>query len=457
MLETRMSSLVIQVHASGISVVRAAQTDDTDRPSIIEHAADMPLFPRTTEDVAPLLDLISSVAPSTLSHPASITLVLPATWVLFGEVPARSRSGSADAAIFAFEQQVPFSLEELACIASPTDSGKDRILATLREPLRFLIEGLEARQVQIEAVVVDAVIKLPEIDGRESISLILDDNRMSVVIPETATPETILLPPRSEPLQRSKHIAASIHRIRTIDGMPENAKWHVLALGASESSRDLEDLRTAARSELTHHDRCTWLEHAARRDSLTTATNNLLSGPLGTLQRKRIARFAAKKVLIGAVVVFLAILVSTEWKIRQANSQRAGVLERQTEVFRSISGEDQLPPAAPRLLASRRRLLEAQTSTSTNAEHTRPEGLAAVRAVAEVVDAIPSDVKIRIQRMSVAVDGIQLSGRTTDHDAAGRIVQGVNTHPGWSADPPQTKLLPDGTVEFHAHVRAEEE
>ena len=88
--------------------------------------------------------------------------------------------------------------------------------------------------------------------------------------------------------------------------------------------------------------------------------------------------------------------------------------------------------------------------------HTRASGLASLELLHTITANVPPKTKLHVDEVLLDEAGVRVSGQTTSHNAAGEIVQRLNTVAGLAVDPPRTKLRRDKTVDFRLHVRRQE-
>ena len=101
-----------------------------------------------------------------------------------------------------------------------------------------------------------------------------------------------------------------------------------------------------------------------------------------------------------------------------------------------------------------RRDARTDLDTGRDADHVlKTNGRQPLELLLRLTEHIPPNLKLHVTNIVVDDTNFKIVGQTTDHGAAGHLVQALNEMTGCEVDPPRTKLRKDRTVEFQIRAR----
>ena len=450
---------VIQLVHHRANVVRFAHTDRAWKP-VVTRSVEMgvPIMPQLAKDVE---DLSAGLGESISAwFPGGMTarLVIPSTWCLVHPVQSIASTCGSDDWRFAFEQFLPIELERMTLDLATLDERLSLGVAAFVEPLQYLFEEWEKRQIFIESVYVDGCLcvhgttirnghELPQIALR-------DDARITSVGAGLFS---------TEPIQLSTRLLGERHA-RSGDALDS------LRQSQSNSSTDTSDcadraidlLAPPSNAEASGDADCgivsidnSWtvstILESAVEDSITP---DLRCGRLAFAGRvERVWDQACRAGLL--LVVLLSTLSFQSWlQARDYYDASESLRNACATAYAMVHPEQTMPPAAALRLHSQRLELEATTQGVPDLTGgVNSGGLTLLRTLGTVIEAVPSQLKVAVGEIQADIGRVRLSGATTGHQQVGDIVQSINKQQTLQADPPRTKLRKDGTVEFSIVVR----
>jgi hypothetical protein len=133
----------------------------------------------------------------------------------------------------------------------------------------------------------------------------------------------------------------------------------------------------------------------------------------------------------------------------ERESQEIAAWER--HVFAQLFPDQGPPTGVATRIASERKRIESLTSRRSGDEAQSPDAL---RALRDVVAAIPADLRIDVQELRIEGRDLTLRGRTRDPQSAEQIGQKIDALLGWDCDPVRTDRHREAGVQFFLHGRA---
>lgn len=382
----------------------------------------------------------------------SCRLVIPAGWSFTGvvELPDKFSESSAR---FAFEEYVPFALEQLTCAVQPLPDGSALVVAVCTEPLRSFLNQLESERILVHSVHVDSMLSLDcdEKEGGRQASgeALLDLGRLSLHIPHSegadgANGRTMLL----GEARRDSAILTNICTLMATSCVPI-MNWRILTLSSEADSNEVSDMLQSAGATTTMYSSDGSIDLLMEAAAAAPESLNLRRGAL---------RFAGRwdKVLQQATrcAVCIAVLIASITLTGFVTAHRLsrgveGMRPIKSELYQQVFPKTTMPPGAALRVRSERIKLQALTrqgGVSVAPFNKAPmDPLAGLHDIAAV---IPKDLRLFVTELVVDEDGATMAGRTIAHSAVGDLVQALNTISGMQFDPPRTKLRPDKTVDF---------
>lgn len=391
--------------------------------------------------------------------PAGLTcrLVIPASWCFIHPVEFDAGRKPEQAAIFEFEQFLPLDLDETTCTACKPDCGPALVVGVVTEPIRSLLATLEQCDVFVESVQVDALFT----DGVGETTqeagavgrLLIDESHATVAIFGSASAAPTVV--RSVVTDSQDASAATRHVVDTLvtSPLPCN-EWQVLSLHGDDGQSDVTTalLQSGFNAvELPSRESIQrTLDGAAMRDPAINLRRGELTyaGRWSSVQRRGVTCLAALALLLVAFGV----------KLRIENIRIAHGLDelrpKRSEIYAQVYPGETVPPEAALRLRSERIKLEGLTDDGRDTGiKSSDNGLALFSWLSGIVEQISADLKVNVTEILVDRRSVRLSGRTTSHGKAGELVQAINNVPPLAADPPQTKLRQDRTVDFRINAK----
>jgi len=418
----------------------------------------VPMMPRETEDVEALGEVLTEQLTDTCSGGFLGHLVIPASWCFWERVTLATDRFSDEAALFEFEQFVPVELERLTCTVTRMGAQQAIVSAAFTEPLRALLDGLEAAGFQFSDVTTDLDVARRAFSDRGPTDadglIVLDERHAYVALPGGVDGLCIRAIGTGE--SSGAAILETHLRLQLLNTQTPNSAWRAAGLCeratapaavewldslGHETSVIEAEAATKALSEAT-------VQQAGLADFRHGAL--AFSGRWESLKRKLTRCAAAAAVFFVALACYFHVEGSRYAAAVETLRHRCG------EVYREATASETVPPAAALRLRSERIKLEGLTDTGGAMPDARASGLASLELLHTITAHVPPEVKLHVDEVLLDEAGVRVSGQTTSHNAAGEIVQQLNTVPGLVVDPPRTKLRRDKTVDFRLHVRRQE-
>lgn len=432
---------------------------DWARVSVAEHPCGFSHLPRDSSDLVPLGESVSSWLRAEYPDGLTCRLVIPASWCFIHPVDYTIAKKRDQAALYEFEQFVPVDLDALTCVVQRTDDDTALVVGALTEPLYGLLAELERGRIFVEAIYVDAMV-LSASEGHAADTdgsgvILLDDRHMTFAGFNHTSDGPVVV--RSVVLPSESGFVSADQVVTAIAILPVSfPHWHVLDLSSGEQVRRVRDVLAEAGLGVTRTSRDESvqriLDAAAksghdvdlRRDSLS------FSGRWASVRRRLTACLAT-------LLVLLAVL---GFKFRIDNSVVAksidGLVPIRNGIYvQAFPGQAPPPEAALRLRSERIKLEGLTDRGDTKSDIQSGNGLQLFELMHDILNQIPGDLKIAISEVLLDERTVSFTGRTTSHGQAGRLVSALNQIPAISAEPPNTKLRKDKTVDFRINARVQ--
>lgn len=429
------------------------------RVSVAEHGGGFSHLPREATDLVPLGENVGSWLRAEFPDGLTCRLVIPASWCFIHSVDAAIGKKREQVALYEFEQFLPVDLDALTCVVQRTDEDTALAIGALTEPLSGLLAELERSRVFVEAIYVDALVLsdcgAPETEPGGSGIILLDAGHMTLTgFNSTSDGPTVV---RSVVLSSESGSSAADHVVTAIDILPVSFRhWHVLDLGSGDEVCRVRDVVAEAGFGAT----CTFRAESAQRLLDAAATD----GHEVDLRRDRLSfpgRWASvQRRLTACLATVLVLLVVIGFKFRIDNTVVARGIDAlvpiRNEIYAQAFPGQTPPPEAALRLRSERIKLEGLTHQGDEKTEIRSgNGLQLFELMHEILNQLPDDLKIAISEILLDERALSFKGRTTSHGQAGKLVHALNQIPTISAEPPNTKLRKDQTVDFRINARVQ--
>lgn len=427
--------------------------------SLAEHQGGFSHLPRESTDLVPLGENVSAWLRAEFPDGFTCRLVIPASWCFIHSVDNKVGKKRRQAALYEFEQFVPVDLDALTCVVQRATDDTALVVGALTEPLSGLLAELERGRIFVEAIYVDALVlsacDVQENDTDGSGIILLDDSHMTLTGFNHTSDGPVVV--RSVVLPSESRSAAVDHVVTAIDILPLSFHhWHLLDLSSGDEVCSVQDVLAEAGFGATRASRAEsvgrLLDAAAnhghevdlRRDKLS------FSGRWVSVRRRLTA-------CLGTLLVLLAVI---GFKFRIDNIVVARVIDglvpiRNDIYSQAFPGQKPPPEAALRLKSERIKLEGLTDRGDEKTEFQSGNGLQLFELMHDILNKIPDDVKLAISEILLDERTVSFTGRTTSHGQAGQLVRALNQLPAISAEPPNTKLRKDHTVDFRINARVQ--
>jgi type II secretory pathway component PulL len=374
-----------------------------------------------------------------------IMLAVPSAWCLcatvqMDDLPRRNRRSLM---LYRLEEKLPIPAEELVVdFVEPKASANSLLGVGARlEPLRPVIEALEAAGISISSICPTALLALQgcrEVNGAEIVLCDSGDGAIDVQglcdsRPENwhrvgADAEALTLELRWHTLQRQRPL-----RITCIGVTPALVEVAtdipgIESVSCAQTSALLS--ATSAANDALHGRTQPYLD--LRRDALA---------PTDPLRQMRTSlNWAA------AALIFLALCVAGAMLV-QANryqSLRTDLRQKQADIFHRTLPDQQLPVSVKSRLASEERKLRGVSGQASPL----PEHLSALSTMRRVMDALPRNLRYRLLELRFTGDTFYLEGQARSYSDAEAIAAALRRIDYLQVDPPQSEQRADQSVAF---------
>ncbi|MBI4716623.1 MAG: hypothetical protein HY763_02370 [Planctomycetes bacterium] len=412
------------------------------------------LMPRQAADILPLAEQIGQALRDTYPDGATCRAVLPAAWCFIHVVTVPTAQWTAEAAAFEFEPLVPVPLEQLTWSCRRLGEDKALVVAVFTEAIAVLLRHLEENGVDAEVVAVDALVAADAADARSSggrVVVLVDDQHVTIAKPdfgggEVAPFRTFRRPAVQSPDADRQLLlgAAPVGENRT------TALVHVL--GGAEATKPTVELLSGALD---------FIDVSAPEVAVPLLCREVHKPNVLDLRRQSLVysgrwrgvRTCGRR----SAVAFAVLLAACGVGLRVENVRYTEALEDlrplRDGVYRRVFPDGAVPAAAGARLRSELAKLTGVTRQAAEAAVvSTSSGLALVEQLAALAALLPEQTKVYLAELVADADALILSGQTTSHQAAGEMVQSMNQLPGWTVEPPRSKLRKDQTVDCRISV-----
>ena len=432
---------------------------DWERVSVAEHQGGFSHLPRDSTDLVPLGENVSSWLLGEFPDGFTCRLVIPASWCFIHSVDYTLGRKRGRAALYEFEQFVPVDLDALTCVVQRTDDETALVVGALTEPLSGLLAELERGRIFVEAIYVDALVlsacEVQETETDGSGIILLDESHMTFAGFNHTSDGPVVV--RCVVLSSESRSAAADHVVTAIDILPVSFRhWHVLDLSSGDEVCMVRDVLAEAGFDATGASRAESLQRV-----LDAAANH---GHEGDLRRDKLSfsgRWASvRRRLTACLGTLLVLLVVIGFKFRIDNTVVARGIDalvpiRNDIYLQAFPGLTPPPEAALRLRSERIKLEGLTDRGDKKTDIQWGNGLRLFELMHDILNQLPDDLKLAISEILLDERTVSFTGRTTSHGQAGQLVHALNQIPAISADPPNTKLRKDHTVDFRINARVQ--
>lgn len=376
------------------------------------------------------------------------TAVLPSSWAFLQLVPDSAESRSDAALAYELEEFLPIEVESTTTAA--VSIGAWHLAYTvLTHPIKHMVDVLGSHGIRVESLYVDLPLLAASPTGGSG-TILADRERLAVM--GTSDPEKTCLV--NSAFHGGNPAASAFHAALAGAGVLQGKEPAELLVVAREPAGPLFPFQKAwgdAGKVLLGEGA---VRRVVRLATEAPASSNLRRGPLAFQGRWSEAKRELASLCTAIVAVLIVVIARSEWQVGRLASAADSLTPALAKIYANAMPDAAAIPAAPALqLRSELTRLVGLTARHESIDGWDRSPLSTLDVLREVIDRIPSDIKLQLQGMDVHPSGCQLVGRTLSHDAAGRLVAAVNQDSRYLAEPPQTKLRDDRTVEFTIHVR----
>lgn len=432
---------------------------DWARASLAEHGCGFRHLPREPSDLIPLVESISAWIRAEFPEGFNCRLVIPASWCFIHAVDGAIGKNREKAALYEFEQFVPVDLDALTCVVQRIDDESDLVVGTLTEPLRSLLDELERSGVFVEGIFVDALLAsgndVPNSETDGFGFILQDAGHVTITgINSAGTAPAVV---RSMVLADGLNAVAAGHVVTAIDTMPNSvSSWQLLDIGGGENEDGAWGVLKNDDSGTTRVSREESIRQlldavASDHQALDLRCNSLcFSGRWSSVQRRL-------STCVCSLLVLLA-LIGIKFRVDNAAVGRgiASLQPIRNEIYmQAFPGQLPPPEAALRLRAERIKLEGLTDRGGSKTDVHSGDGLELFEIMHDILEQLPSDLKLSISEVLLDERTLSFTGRTTSHGKAGEVVHALNQIPSITAEPPNTKLRKDKTVDFRINARVE--
>ncbi len=397
--------------------------------------------PDSTSDVDELStadnpeSLDDSVQPKVAAIPKTsrgVILGIPSSWCLCGTVdvsdlPPRQRR---NAMLFALEDKLPVTAESV--VADFVVAGKTALgIAAEVQRLRELIDACEQCGIYIDAICPTALLALQHLFKKESIQ------------------DTPIVWRDAEGLNLFEFDSG---------GWLAHWRWLKSICASSGQEHELSDSETQ------------WLNQqfvdpntpkVIRDNLIETATLtakeiqaghvepliNFRRDALDVTDRLRRLRGYLLSALTAAAILLLTITGTCWWRAQQYQQAELQYQSALTSLYHENFGDQPLPTSVKRRFGTRLRELKGLRGDQIDDNH-ELETTSALWLLHDILERLPSDMRICILDITIEQDHITLIGQARTHGDADRIASALRKGNRFDVEPPDTRKLSGGGVTF---------
>ena len=373
----------------------------------------------------------------------TLRLVVPLTWC-FTEVLEIGPALGPHAWPFALEPFLPMPLEELTCAFTKQPGNHILGAAIPTSPLKNLVSALEARGLEVEDLVLDALAALEAAKCQNTSAhvLLLDRHWTRIGTCDTTNPTRLFAIGCASSDRRVEDLIEAI-KLR----VPEGGAWMAVELGPPNTSNLQE--RLAPIGQVTPLSNADALAAMARVVASTESSLDFVAGVLARPIRHAVLRRSLRQCACLLLALLCLWLFGFDLRRRAMNQQIEDLAVQQRAVYEEVLPGQPYPPGAAARLASERIRLQGITQKHPSSTQNNARGLGPpLEFLREWVARLPEDVRLEVANIRVDDRQCLLRGRTVEHRDAERMVEAMNALPGVSAQAPRTHRLDEGGVEF---------
>lgn len=383
----------------------------------------------------------------------SAALVIPSSWCLVHSLSIPADRFTDRAATYEFEGLVPVELETMTCAVQRTGDATAIVCGVHTEALAGLFEELEHYGVFVASATVD-ILLLPRVltngENERWADVLMDRRRLALVArggdSESQVVRSVRLPSGSDTLQhrvaRDALVRCPADRYRIWEVQP-GMHSHIAALR--------ESLAENTSLEVVPHEEA--IDRVLAASTELSDSIDLRRGPLAFAGRFRSLRAPLLHAAVALAMILLAFAAMFRCKSSDYNAANSQLRTVKLEIYTATFPSTPMSAGAALRLRSERIKLEGLTESKNGGDAILGrQGIETVTCLCQAIDALPRDVKLYVDELSIDESSLKLFGRTSAHSHAGQIVQGLNSTKRLAAAPPRTKLRADRTVDFRIHA-----
>ncbi len=359
------------------------------------------------------------------------SLIVPASWCYLQRFELPQRRPSRAALRYALEEFLPEDIDALACdfqrvgpttylSAAIPHAALDRLCAAAAQA-GIVFDAVELRLARPAATETGRTCVTCDADHWAAVST-NPAGPMSAVVLRFAVDTP--LEERCHALQAREELSADAIEFNGITSEAELAEFR----------RHLSGVAAVHSGSIVHSGACVRFNLGAERLTVDAA-------PLHrSVQRLLIASLAS-------LVLLAASLGIRAWHRERQSAQLA---EWEVSLFRQVFPNEPTPSAPGLRIQAARKHWEAQAKSRRESS---PDAVDPLLALAEVLNAIPSDLRLQVDELRIDDRSLSLRGSTREHADAERIAKALDAQPTLICPPPRTDRLREGGVRLSLVAR----
>ncbi|MDX2197990.1 MAG: hypothetical protein SF069_03345 [Phycisphaerae bacterium] len=359
------------------------------------------------------------------------SIIVPASWCYLQRFDLPQRRPSRAALRYALEEFLPEDIDALACdfqrvgpttylSAAIPDAALNRLCAAAAQA-GIAFDAVELRLARPAATETAQTCVTCDADHWAAVST-NPSGPMSAVVLRFAVDTP--LEERCHALQAREELSADAIEF---NGITSEAKL-------AEFRRHLSGVAAVHSGSIVHPGACVRFNLGAERLTVDAA-------PLHrSVQRLLIASLAS------------LVLLAAALGIRSLHRERQSALLAEWEVslFQQIFPNEPNPSAPALRIQAARKQWESQANLRRESS---PDAVDPLLALAEVLNAIPSDLRLHVDELRIDDRSLSLRGSTREHADAERIAKALDAQPTLICPPPRTDRLREGGVRLSLVAR----
>ncbi len=376
-----------------------------------------------------------SVQPNVANHPKmniGVVLGIPSSWCLCGTVdvsdlPPRQRR---NAMLFALEEKLPVTAESV--VADFVVAGKTALgIATDVQRLRELVDAFEHCGIYIDAICPTALLALQHLLKKESIQA------------------TRIVWRDAEGLNLFEFDSG---------GWLAHWRWLKSTCASSGPEHELSDSETQWLNQQSVDQNTPEVIRDNLIETATLTAKEIQAGhveplinfrrdALDVTDRLRRLRGYLLSALTAAAILLLTISGTCWWRAQQYRQTELQYQSALTSLYQENFGDQPLPTSIKRRFSTRLRELKGLRGDQIDDNH-EMETTSALWLLHDILEQLPSDMRICILDITIEQDHITLVGQARTHGDADRIASALREGNRFDVEPPDTRNLKDGGVTF---------